>query len=256
MTDQEQQVTPDSNNGEKQEAPAKFGSDQETTTPVFGKEDLEKVLKQNQHGQDHIRRLESETAEMREQIRQLQQELSNSRSIDELLSEIRQQNTESHEPGSTTPPVDENKLLEKLKSQVFADLSAAEQANLEQSNWQQSKTLLQERHGDGWASYVDSRAEELDMSIKDLESLAKTSPKAFIELVSPGQKPKGAVNPTQSTFKQAPVSGDDDFEVRIQRLSVLRRDLSTPEGRQANAEWNSPEFKARWAQHILAKRGN
>jgi len=262
MTDQDTQVTPDnavnSNNAnnsdttvEETRPAAKFGSDREKNDEsMASKDDLDKVLKQNQHGQQFIETLKAETSELREQVKQLQQDLSQSRTIDDLLSEIRQQN-ESYQPESTTPQVDENKLLEKLRSQVFADLSAQEQAKLQQENWQRSKSLLQERHGDGWASYVDSRASELDMTIEDLESLATTSPKAFIELVSPGQQMnKGSVPPTQADSK-GPSGPTDSFELRYRQIARLRKDLSTPEGREANQTWNDPQFQAEFRRRIL-----
>lgn len=249
MTDQEMNQEPTTPENE----PAKFGADQSQEPEAkFGKDDIDKLLKQNFHGQEHIKTLEQETASLRQQLNELKEQLATSKSIDDLISEMRNErgNEENHQPGPTTPQVDKEQLLNELRTRVFEDLSAVEQANLQQKNWQDSVNLLKERHGDGYAKYVDDRAEELQMDVKQLEELAKTSPKAFMELVSPGTK--STVSPTQTTTRGM-FQGQPDIEVQYRQVATLRKNLRSEEGRKANALWNDPDFQKQYRMHILKK---
>jgi hypothetical protein len=200
--------------GDPTQPKAVFGSDQGTSTGAAGNIDLDKILTQNQHAQNHIKTLESETAAMRAEIQRLSEELNKSRSIDDLLNEMRQQQN-SNQPGSTAPQIDQNQLLETLKAEVFNSLTQAQQQAVEQQNWAAATNALRERFGDGYATYVDQRATELNLHPKYLESLAKTSPTAFMELVAP--KTSRSAAPTMGS-QTAPLSADKDFDEMAARL--------------------------------------
>jgi hypothetical protein len=241
--DNQDPVTPDST------AP-KFGTDQGTSgsTGQFGKEDLEKVLNQNRHAQDHIKTLESETAAMRAELQRLQEELARSRSIDELLDAMRQQ--DHNEPGPTAPQLNQEELLKTLKNEVFRDLTLAQQREIEVKNWNQSVEMLRQRHGDGFASYVDKRAAELNIPVEKMEELAKTSPKAFIELVSPGASRSAA--PTTGSYKSSPIDADAETEAMFIKINTLRF-RNTPEGKEAKRTWDDPDFQRRYRLWILER---
>lgn len=234
-------VTPDN-------AAPQFGSDQGTgSTAVFGKDEVERILNQNRHAQDHIKTLESETAAMRAELQALREELVKSKTIDDLLSGIRQ--PDSNQPGPTAPQIDQERLLKTLKDEIFKDLTAAQQQALERQNWEKSVTTLRERHGDGFATYVDQRAQELNIPVKKLEELAKTSPDAFVELVSP-RGPRSAAPTTGST--SAPINIDKETEAYFTKISVLRL-KNTPEGREAKRAWDDPDFQRRYRMWVIEK---
>jgi len=235
--DNQQQVTPD--------AP-KFGSGDQPTTPSFGQEDIEKMLKQNASAQDHIKELEGETKGYRQQINDLRDELAKSKSIDDLLEGMQQEN----QPGPTAPQFDEQQLLSKLKEEVFRDLSAVQQESLEDQNWVNSKAQAEQKYGTGYASYVDAKALELDVPVEQMEQYARTSPKVFMELLSGSGT--STPSPTQGTQSQ-PMNIDADIEARFHKVATLRLDKRTPEGRQANDTWNDPEFQKQYRQHIMDK---
>lgn len=239
--DHQTPVTPDS--------AAKFGADRvpDTKATLFGEEDITKILNQNRHAQDHIKTLETETATMRAELQRMQEELARSKSIDDLLATMQQQNT--NEPGTTSPQLDQAELLNTLKDEVFKDLSLAQQRSLEMENWNKSVNALREQHGDGYASYVDRRAMELDIPVAKMEELAKTSPKAFIELVSPGTK--RTPTPTMSG-QSVPLNQDATLDAMFSRIQKLRQ-MNTPEGREAKAQWEDPGFQKQYRQYILEK---
>lgn len=228
---------------------ASFGSDQGQggNAPLFGKDDLDKILNQNRNAQDHIKTLESETAAMRAELQRMQEELARSKSIDDLLDHMRQ--PESNMPGSTAPQFDQEQLLKTLKAEVFKDLTMAQQQSLEAENWNRSITVLRERHGEGFASYVDQRARELDIPVTKLEELAKTSPNAFVELVSPGRSRTAA--PTTGSHSY-PLKSDAETEAMFSKINALRF-RNTPEGHEAKRTWQDPDFQKRYRMHILER---
>jgi len=239
------------NAGDPGSTAATFGSDQgqNSNAPVFGKDDFDKILNQNRNAQDHIKTLESETAAMRAELQRLQEELIRSKSIDDLLSQMRQQDSTTTSPGTTSPQFDQEQLLKTLKAEVFRDLTQAQQQSLEIQNWNHSVAALRERHGEGYASYVDQRAKELDIPIPKLEELAKTSPNAFVELVS-GKGTRSAA-PTMGS-QIAPPKNDADTEAMYVRINTLRY-RNTPEGNEAKRVWSDPTFQQKYRMFILEK---
>lgn len=245
MTDDNRSpVTPD-------EGTPKFGTDKGTTegTPSFGKDDIEKVLSQSRHAQDHIKTLETETATLRTELRVLQEEVAKSRSIDDLIAAM-QQDQGTNSTGPKAPQLDQQELLTKLKQEVFRDLSTSQQQALEQKNWQQSISVLKERFGDKFGHQVDKRAEELGMPIEQMEIMAKTSPAAFIELVA-GVKTTRTPAPTMGS-QSAPYNSEADIEVMYARVIRLKTSNS-PEGKEARKTWGDPEFQKQYRAHILSK---
>tara|TARA_Y100000114_G_scaffold43216_1_gene38654 strand:- start:5220 stop:5984 length:765 start_codon:yes stop_codon:yes gene_type:complete len=229
-----------------------FSSDQEDkgTQATFTKEDLEKVLKQNINGQNHIKTLESETAEYKQQIAELQQQLEASKSLEEMMADLRD-NEPTSPTGPTATQVDKASLLEELKSEVFAELTSQQQKDLQDKNWQQSVEALTAAHGDKYDVYVAERAGELDMSVDQLADLAKSSPKAFLDLV--GVKSGGVIAPTTPSTRTLNLDTGPDLESDIRKTASLKKDLDTPEGRDANRKWKDPDWQRKMREEILEK---
>lgn len=232
-------------------AAPKFGSSDQSTNNqggTFSADDIAKIVNQNRHAQDHIKTLESETASMRAELQRLQEELTRSRSIDDILAAMQQQDT--NQPGPTAPQLNQAELLKTLKDEVFRDLTVAQQAAMEQQNWNESVSMLRERHGDGYAQYVDKRAQELGLPVPHLENLAKTSPRAFMELVNPGTTRSAA--PTTGSYSSSPVNVDSETEAMFNKINTLRF-RNTPEGREAKRTWEDPDFQRRYRVWVLEK---
>lgn len=247
MTDQEhpgpQEQTPQFGGGGNQDT----NNDQ----PRYTNEDIQKILNRNSNAQSHIKTLESETAQMRDEIQRLTDELNRSRSIDDLLEAMQQQSNEPNSPGSTTPQLDKNELLADLKKEVFNELSQAQRAELEERNWQETEQLLRQKYGERYGFYVDERAKELDMTNDEMESLARIKPKAFMELI--GEKTTKTPSPTQSSQMSVPQNSGDNIEALFEKVQRLRKNPTTEEGREAMSMWSDPAFQAKYRQHILEK---
>ena len=225
-----------------------FNADtQQTPEPKFGQAEVEALLKQNSSGQEFIEVLKGETATLRDEVKGLQQELANKKSMEDMIEDIRQQDPNSPDP--TGPQLDENKLLDKMREQVSAEMSFAQQLAAEQSNMAVVTAELESRHGEKYASYVDLRAKELGMTNQDMEVLARSKPKAFMELVSPGAASSIHSTPSQS---QPQESGEDVAGKEYDRINRLRREF-TPEGREAKQRWDDPDFQSLHRARIIAK---
>lgn len=254
MTDQVQ------NPDDHQEPTPQFGSggnkntDQEShdsNKPQFTAEEFEKLVSRNAHAQDFIKTLKTETAELREQVQALRSKVEHSRQMDDILEALQQRDENTNMPGQTTPQLDTTELLAQLKADVFNELSTAERQRLEEKNWTETQNLLQQQYGERYAYYVDERAKELDMTNDEMEDLARTKPKVFMELL--GSQKKTSTSPTIPSQSSAPMSGAGDAGDYYAKINRLRRDLSTEEGRQAAKVWSDPEFQQKYRMYILEK---
>lgn len=224
----------------------------EGVKPQFGQEEIQTILKQNVHGQEHIKTLEGETTQLRDTITNLEQELANKKSMEEMIGDIQQQNYDPNSPGQTGPQLDETKLLEKVKEQVTAEMSFAQQMSIETSNMAEVQKELTEKHGTAYASYVDARSKELGMTNPQMEGLARINPRAFMELVSPGQGRSYHTVPSQTS----PQSSQEDVEAaEYKKIGKLRK-LHTEDGYEARRTWEDLDWQKKHRVRILetAKR--
>lgn len=238
MTDENQQATSETSE-------PKFGEGE--TGAKFASEDVEKLMKMNHDAQDFISQLKTETSELRTQVNTLQEELSKSKTIDDLL-DYQQRNFDSSLTEPKASQVDEGALLEKLEARVFENMTKREQQVVQESNWQQSLDLAKEQFGEGYADYVTSKAQELDISVKDMEQYARTSPKVFMELLGRGTQTQA---PTKSNIN-FPLSDDRDSASEEREKVARLMKLDTPEGREARRLWKDPEWQEKQRLAILA----
>lgn len=240
MSDDPNQVTPGAE-----------GSDQETSAKLsFTKDEILNIVKSNQHGREHIGTLEEENKQYREQINKLQEELSASKSMSELMAELRETNIQSDPSGLTAPQVDENALLAKLEQQVFDRMNAQQQEAVLESNWNSVEGELRQKHGDRFDSYVSERASELGMSPEQMVQMGATTPQAFLQLM--GGDRKSTVAPTTPSNERAPIgSGELTLDQQIAKVASAKKDLDTPEGRDANRLWKDPEWQRKMRQQII-----
>ena len=129
----------------------------------------EDALKSVPHAQKHIETLESELASVREELtkRQTTQEL-----IDELKSGV--------QPTATTVPVGElnQDNVMDLVNQTIATREANAKA---ESNAQSVAAKFTEQYGDKAEDTYNSIAKELNLSVKQLNELAATSPTVVLK---------------------------------------------------------------------------
>ena len=212
----------------------------------FGKDDLDKILKQNYHAQEHIKTLETESEAAKLKLQDLESKLASASTIDDLLDNM-QNMPQNNSPESTAPQFNQEAMISQLKEEVFSELSQAQLKAVEDTNWEESKKMAEERYGKEFASYVDTKATEMDLSNEQVEALAKTSPKAFMELLGGTGTPSAA--PTTPGSTGVPSQSDDYDYAKIARL----RTENSEEGRDAQKLWSSTGFQAGYRKSIIDK---
>ncbi len=229
------------------------GSDQNQNAPeaTFSKDDISDLLKQNSNGQQHISTLESETKQMRDQISDLQEEVSKRQTMEEMMAELRETPFNDTRTEPTASQVDENALLAKLGQQMSERLDTQQQEQTLQNNWNASMAALEQVHGEKYESYVDQRAKELDMSTDQIGQMAATSPKAFLDLMdTPTGTSAAPTTPSNRTTQSDPT---DEAELSYSKIAKLQKNVNTDEGRLARETWNDPEWQKRQRDRMLAK---
>jgi len=139
--------------------------------------DVEALRRRDEHAQAHIVRLESENKEARDKVADLERQLTNAKTIEDVLS----RKNKSDGDGSTS--VDPAQLVDAVE----ARLSAKEQAKTQDTNWATVYEKVTEVYGE-WTkanTEIMAKAKELGMSTEAATELARRSPTAFYELFLP-----------------------------------------------------------------------
>jgi len=144
--------------------------------------DLESLAKGKLESDNYIAKLE-------ENLTKVQTELEKRSTLDDVMNQINQsrqsqestQESQAHVEQSSdqgsTEQVDIDKLLE-------SKLSEYEKAKQEENNLSFAAQELKKIHGDSAQAHLNGKAKELGVTVKDLESYAKSNPKVFLSLVS------------------------------------------------------------------------
>lgn len=238
------------------EQPETLFSSNETVAPqsqekelTLSQEDIQKMLKQNANAQEMIKTLKEENAQYRGQLTDLQKDLENSRSFDDLISAMGTQDITTSLPESTAPQLDPKELLSQLKEEIFNDLTQAQVRSAQEANIQESLKAVKERFGDNYEQRLTELGSELGLSNEYMDQLAATSPKAFMQLVG-GNKKVSDTQPEISSFRTTPNNSESTYDY----ASIAKqKGFDTPEARQANHLWNSPDFQERMRLDILKR---
>jgi len=228
-------------------------TDTVTTTTVVHDENVDLLRKRLRDKDEFIETLKGETKEFRDRIASLESQLQQARTIDELMERVSERHEPSQSSEPTAPRLDEDSLLTKLEERVFGKLSQKQKQELETQNWNVAVAGLQEKYGEKYADFVRARADELAVPIEEMDRLAKTSPKALLELVS-GQQQRTTMQPTTpsqrtSQGSQSQEKLNDEYFDKISRL----RHVAGPDGEEARRVFKSKDYQAQWRKHILAK---
>ena len=157
--------------------------------------EFEALRKRDEAAQAHIPNLESENAELRDKLTDLESKLASATTIDEALDRIsnnREGNSDNLDASTVTQIVEQ--VLEQNQTQAKQD-----------SNWTSVQNTLTESYGD-WKTAdakVQERAMELDIPLQDATTMAKNNPKAFLQLFTP----QGSTNTDSSSGVRSGGSG-------------------------------------------------
>ena len=137
--------------------------------------DLTALRTRDDAAQVHIPKIESENAELRDTVTQLQADLAKASKFDDVMERI------SNQPGSEKPQeVDTDSLADAVGQRLDARATVEKQ----DSNWAEVLGKLTDKYGE--FALVDreitTRASELGMTPADATNLARQSPEAFYGL--------------------------------------------------------------------------
>lgn len=199
--------------GEAPDNKETFGTNESTTNTVvvnqalIDSKELDELRKRDENAQQHIPRLESDNAELREKIAELEAQVASSATLDDVLSRLGDK-TDS----SSSQPVSTDQLADAVSER----LRVKAQKEVEDKNWNKVLDQLVEQHG-SWANadnYITARCIEMQMDPTEATRLARQSPEAFNKLFpQPQQKPsqQSTVSASQTSINQTPST---DAQVR------------------------------------------
>lgn len=133
-------------------------------------QDVETALKSIPHAQEHIKQLQAELSELREQV-------SKQMSAEEVLAKIEATSKATGTPSNVELDVD--KIVEIVNSQ----LSAREIAERSKSNTQAVISKMRDVYGEKAEEIYVKAAKDSNISIEEMNKLSKTSPAAVFKLV-------------------------------------------------------------------------
>lgn len=198
-------------------------------------EEFEKVRRQNAHAQTHIKTLETETAAYRAEIARLKQQVEESARIEALLSRMDESTTDR------TTPVDVGRLAEQVKDEVVKSLTDRQVQEAEAANVSKSVQELQKIYGDTYKDAVRKRAEQLGITVAHMDGLAKSSPKALLELMGTQQQNTPASTRSSTNSNVAPIlSGEQLSDQYFAKVRKENKKL-----------WSTPEFQHKYRQYLI-----
>lgn len=216
------------------------GDNQNQSEGRLTQEELERILKRDQHAQEHIKKLEEEAQAYRDLIAEYEDKTKESRTVEELLERINQASATRNE-GPTASDVNVDDLISAAEERVLSSLNARERQEKEASNFNKAVESLKETYGDKYGDIVRTRASELGLGIEDMDRLAKSSPTALVELVR-GQKRTASPQPSSSSVNTGANFGDPHD---LSHFSKLRK--------EDPKSFYSSEVQKQYRQAILEK---
>ena len=148
----------------------------------------EDALRSVPHAQKHIETLESELAQVKE-------ELTKRKTAQELLDEIK---SGAQRIENTTPSAEVNQ--DTLEQLVSSTIERREQASKAKSNASEVASKFTQKYGETAQSAYNQIAKEAGLSVQQLNNLAATSPNAVLKLaglngaVTTTTTSKGSIN--------------------------------------------------------------
>ena len=159
--------------------------------------------------QEHIAKLESEMATMKE-------ELSKRKTAEEIMSTIESQAQTSQELPSS-PAVD----LSQLESLVDTRFQAAESQKAQSANTESVSSKMSEVYGDKAEEMFYKAGADNGLSMQALNQLAATSPKAALKLAGVGESTASPMlGKTQSSVNTEAMSTTHNVDVPSAKVPV------------------------------------
>jgi hypothetical protein len=126
--------------------------------------------------------------DLKRQNAELREDMEKAAKVEELLEEIRNQKelTANKDPNDHVDPGDtssDQMTPDALKALIETHVSERDAKRTATQNLAEVDKVLTEKYGEGAASILSSRADDLGMSTDEMKDLAARNPKAFLRLV-------------------------------------------------------------------------
>lgn len=197
---------------QQQQADQQTAAQQDTSTATFQLPDgvdeyvgegkkyktAEDALKSIPHAQRHVQTLEKELAELREKV-------NKATTLDEVLEKMKPQEKSAERP--SVQELNPSAIAEIVQQQLLEEKSK----EVQEQNQAQVISKLTERFGDKAEEQYINKAKELNLSITDMNSLARKSPAVVLAAFKEAESPAPSRTEANSTTSIMP-SGDDGID--------------------------------------------
>lgn len=185
------------------------------------------ALKSIAPAQEHITKVESDNASLKEENAQMKAELDKRETIEDTVAKmLAKRQPETEEPSA--PALDGDRLNEAIS----ASIEKRDRTKLEDANAEAVVATLTKQLGTAQAASdkMANTAKELGLDVQELYLMSKTSPASVYKLLgvdpatvepSPVTKQKGTINPLTLKGEPAPE------KVNVMRIGSTTKDLLT-----------------------------
>jgi len=166
---------------------------------------VQEALKGLSNAQSHIPKIEADNNTLREALEAANKKLEKVDSLEDIVQKL-----SSGEPKDDQPVVQQGVSSEELEAVVAKMLQNNKQQDAQLNNELAVSKHLVDKFGDKAQEVMASKAEEMGVTVNDLQSLARKSPKIVTAMFGAGKVSKTEVTTGSSTanFQQAPKEND------------------------------------------------
>jgi hypothetical protein len=175
--------------------------------------DLNKALDALKHSQDYIPSLKQELETKDRLIGELESKVKASKTIEETLEQLK---TPAQDNTQATPSSLTGEDVQKLLNEA---LTQREVATIERNNEATVNSSLLQTYGDKAQEVVSKKAEELGMTVQEIQQLARKNPKLVLSQFQTSTPPK--TNSTESSYRIG-LNNPNSVEITPPEKSLLR----------------------------------
>lgn len=157
---------------------------------------VEDALKSVAHAQSYIAQLKAEKAELENKVQTVQVDVSKQAELERTVQELLSRQSSAAPANPAAPAVDPNAIAE-LVNKTLEQRTAAERA---QANQKEVATQLLTKFGAEAEAKYNAAAQELGLTVAEMNEFAAKSPKAVLKALGVSEQPA----PKPNTFAPAP----------------------------------------------------
>lgn len=183
--------------------------------PQLSEEQIQEILKRDEHAQKHIQTLEQEAKDRAQKIQELEEryqrieaDLEKRESFESALEKLQQQQAAGQSTKEDQTTVDPNDIA----AQVLKRIESENQAKTHEANRAKAVEAARQKFGEQYLDQVSARAEQLGMSLNDVDDLAATRPQVYNELFigKGGKEPPTKPSVSGQRAAHVPEGGEEE----------------------------------------------